>query len=374
MKIIEKQVLVIGSGPAGLAAAIEVAEAGAEVLIVDENMQAGGQLFKQIHKFFGSSAHHAGVRGIDIGRQLLKEATSLGVETWLNSAVIGIFDGKTVAIDRGFDYSQKTVVLIRPQKIVVATGASEKAVSFEGWTLPGVMGAGAAQTMINVNRVLPGERILMVGSGNVGLIVSYQLLQAGAEVVGILEAAPKIGGYGVHAAKIRRSGVPIKTSHTVLKAGGETSVEWATVCEVDDNWQPVSGTEKTLEIDAIAIAAGLKPLIQLIRQQGCEYSYVPELGGWTPIHDRNMETTKPGIYVAGDTAGVEEANTALEEGRLAGIAAAQSLGYLSHAKSIELTEETWSRLDDLRKGPFGETRLMAKKRLLQKGRRKCEAV
>jgi thioredoxin reductase len=374
MKIIEKQVLVIGSGPAGLAAAIEAAKAGAEVLIVDENMQAGGQLFKQIHKFFGSSAHHAGVRGIDIGRQLLKEATSLGVETWLNSAVIGIFDGKTVAIDRGFDYSQKTVVLIRPQKIVVATGASEKAVSFEGWTLPGVMGAGAAQTMINVNRVLPGERILMVGSGNVGLIVSYQLLQAGAEVVGILEAAPKIGGYGVHAAKIRRAGVPIKTSHTVLKAGGETSVEWATVCEVDDNWQPVSGTEKTLEIDAIAIAVGLKPLIQLIRQQGCECSYVPELGGWTPIHDRNMETTKSGIYVAGDAAGVEEANTALEEGRLAGIAAAKSLGYLSDAKAIELTEETWKRLDDLRKGPFGETRLMAKKRLLQKGREKCEAV
>ena len=95
---------------------------------------------------------------------------------------------------------------IKAKKIVMATGASENALAFPGCTLPGVMGAGAAQTMINVNRVLPGQKIIMVGSGNVGLIVSYQLMQAGADVLALIEAAPKIGGYGVHAAKIRRAG------------------------------------------------------------------------------------------------------------------------------------------------------------------------
>lgn len=94
------------------------------------------------------------------------------------------------------------------EKVILATGAAENALVFPGGTLPGVMGAGCAQTMINVNRVLPGQKIIMVGSGNVGLIVSYQLMQAGADVLALIEAAPNIGGYGVHAGKIRRAGVP----------------------------------------------------------------------------------------------------------------------------------------------------------------------
>lgn len=106
-----------------------------------------------------------------------------------------------------------------------AAGEKENYMAFPGSTLPGVMGAGAAQTMANVNRVLPDERILMLGSGNVGLIVSYQLMQAGAEVVALVEGAPKIGGYGVHAGKIRRAGVPIYTAHSIKRVFGKDKVE-----------------------------------------------------------------------------------------------------------------------------------------------------
>lgn len=363
--MIKKEVVVIGGGPSGMAAAIEAAKRGAEVLVIDANEKAGGQLFKQIHKFFGSSAHGAGIRGIDIGRDLLKKAEDLGVEVWLNSVAIGLFREKTVAIEIGTDDEAKKVEMIEADKLVIACGASENVVRFQGWTLPGIMGAGAAQTMINANRVLPGKKILMVGSGNVGLIVSYQLMQAGADVVALVEAAPKIGGYVVHASKITRAGVPIFTRHTVLEARGESRVKEAVICEVDDKWKPVPGTEKVFEVDTIAIAAGLKPLAELAIMHGCKTKFDSILGGWAPVHDGNMESSCPGIYVVGDITGVEEANTALEEGRLAGVAIAESLGKITSKEADEQKREIWSRLDGLRSGPHGEARRMAKERQLE---------
>ncbi|WP_326975508.1 NAD(P)/FAD-dependent oxidoreductase [Caproicibacter sp. BJN0012] len=365
MSVIKKELVVIGGGPSGMSAAIEAAKRGVKVLVVDANEKAGGQLFKQIHKFFGSRAHGAGVRGIDIGKKLLKEAEDLHVEVWLNSVAIGLFDNKQIAVETGTDEKNKTVRIVEAEKIVIACGASENVVRFKGWTLPGVMGAGAAQTMVNVNRVLPGKRILMIGSGNVGLIVSYQLMQAGADVVALVEAAPKIGGYAVHAAKIARAGVPIYTRHTVLEARGEGRVKEATICEVDNKWQPVPGSEKTFEVDAIAIAAGLKPLVELAAMGGCKTKFDPILGGWAPIHDRNMESTCRGIYVVGDLTGVEEANTALEEGRLAGVAVAESIGKLAPEEAAKLKSETWERLNGLRSGPHGEARMKAKERQIE---------
>jgi len=362
--MIKKEAVIIGGGPSGLSAAVEAAKKGAEVLVVDENLRAGGQLFKQIHKFFGSSAHRAGIRGIDIASELLVEARECGVEVWLNSVAVGLFKEKKVAIKKKLADGSEKLEIIQAKKIVIAAGASENAVRFKGWTLPGVMGAGAAQTMINVNRVLPGKRILMIGSGNVGLIVSYQLLQAGAEVVGVVEAAPQIGGYGVHAAKIKRAGVPIYISHTMIEARGDKGVEGAVICEVNDKWQPIKGTEKVFKVDTITIAAGLKPLIELAMMHDCKCSYIPQLGGWVPLHDENMESTYSGIYIVGDATGVEEANTALEEGRLAGIAIAEALKYVSLEDARKIKKGIWHRLNELRMGPFGEGRLLAKKNML----------
>lgn len=358
--MLNTEVAVVGAGPAGLSAAIEAAKAGTEVILIDENARPGGQLFKQIHKFFGSRAHHAGIRGMDIGNQLLQETKETGVKVWLNRIVWGLFEEKILGVA-----DQKGSKSIQVKKIIIATGASEKAISFPGWTLPGVMGAGAAQTMVNIHRVLPGEKILMVGSGNVGLIVSYQLLQAGAKVVAVVEAAQKIGGYGVHASKLRRAGVPILTSHTVKKVRGKEEVEAAFLVKVDKNWNPVLHTEKIFEVDTVCIAAGLRPLAELAWMAGCEFVYLPELGGFVPLHNENMESTVPGVYVAGDTAGVEEASVAMEEGRLAGISVAKELGYLKKRETERLREEVGERLRSLRIGPFGEERQKAKEKILQ---------
>jgi thioredoxin reductase len=359
-KVVKVPLVVIGAGPAGLSAAIEAAKAGVKVLVIDENSKPGGQLFKQIHKFFGSKEHKAGTRGFDIGTLLLEETKRLGIEVWLGTEVCGIDKNRSIWVVR----NGKESINIEAEAIVLASGATENAISFEGWTLPGVMSAGAAQTMINVHRVLPGKKILMLGSGNVGVIVSYQLMQAGAEVVGIVEASPVLGGYGVHTAKVRRAGVPFYTSHTIAKAVGKDCVEAVEIVQLDSNWKPVPGTERLLEADTICLATGLTPLVELAWIAGCEFCYIPELGGHIPIHDAYMETTVDNIFVAGDISGVEEASTAMEEGQLAGINAAAVLGYYDTEKKNQLSQEVWNKLDSLRCGTFGEKRKLAKERII----------
>lgn len=166
--------IVIGAGPAGLSAAIEAAKCGMKPVVFDENGKPGGQLFKQIHKFFGSKEHRAKIRGFKIGEDLLAEAEEYGVEVVLNATVVGLYPEKEITVRIG-----DVVKHYKGDYILIATGASENMVTFKGWTKPGVIGAGAAQTMMNLHHVMPGEKVLMLGTGNVGLVVSYQLMQAG---------------------------------------------------------------------------------------------------------------------------------------------------------------------------------------------------
>lgn len=353
--------LVIGSGPAGLGAAIEGARCGVKVLLVDENTKAGGQLYKQIHKFFGSGAHYAGTRGFQIADILLQEANDLGVETLLDTRALGRMDNGCVSI-----LHQGKVEAVEAKKVILATGAKENALAFPGWILPGVMTAGAAQTFSNVHGTLVGKNILMVGSGNVGLIVSYQLMQAGAEVRALVEGAPQITGYLVHAGKIQRAGVPVYTSHTVVEARGTDRVEEAVIAQVDEKFRPIPGTEQTIPVDTILLAVGLNPRTELASMFRCRTTYEGALGGILPVHDAWMRSSDPNVYVCGDLAGVEEANTALEEGRLAGIHAAVSLGYTApHAQAR--MEELQESLRSLRSGAHAARRLACKERIMEKG-------
>lgn len=354
----EVELAVVGAGPAGLCAAIEGARRGVQVVLIDENSRPGGQLFKQIHKFFGSEAHRAGTRGVDIGAQLLKETLDAGVEVMLDTVVWGLFEGNTLALvreGRSFD--------VKAERMILATGAMENALAFPGWTLPGVMGAGGAQTLINMHRVRPGTKAIMVGSGNVGLIVGYQLLQAGIRVEALVEAAPRIGGYSVHASKLTRNGVKILTSTTIKEATGRERVEGAVTVSVDEKWEPVAGTERKWAVDMVCLAVGLSPLNELARLAGCGFSYVSELGGHVPLHNEKMETTCPGIYVAGDTAGIDEASTAMEEGRIAAISAAESLGRLRPQEADALRRSARKRMEDFWDGSFGRRVKLAKDKI-----------
>lgn len=344
------EIAIIGGGPAGLCAAISAASLGAKVTLIERNDNLGGQLIKQTHMFFGSQKQYASYRGIDIAGILMKDLEKYkeNVDIMLDATVIGMYEDGVIAIEQNERY-----IKIKPQSVIVATGASEKFLAFPNNDLPGIYGAGAVQTLMNVHGVAPGKNVVMVGAGNIGLIVSYQLMQAGINVKAIVDASPKIGGYLVHASKIRRMGIPIYTSHSIKYAHGKDNLEKVTLCRLDEKWQQVPGSEFDIETDVLCISVGLSPLTELLWQVGCNMKYIPELGGHVPYRNQELETSMKGIYVAGDVAGVEEASSAMVEGKLAGLCAAKAIGYTAPDLE-EQRKDCLDQLESLRSGHVGE--------------------
>ncbi|MGA1848659.1 MAG: FAD-dependent oxidoreductase [Thermoplasmatota archaeon] len=299
---IDMDVLVVGGGPAGLSAAIELGKRGIQTLLVDDKDRLGGKLVLQTHKFFGSvEDSHAGTRGFEIGRILEEELSALdSVETWLRSTAVGVFSDGIVGIVKESSYRK-----VRPKRLLVATGAREKMLSFPGNTLPGVYGAGAFQTLVNRDLVRSSQKVLIVGGGNVGLIAGYHAIQAGIEVVALIEALPHVGGYKVHADKLMRLGVPIFTRHTIVSAQGDERVEKATMAKLDENWKVIPGTHRTFDVDTVLIAVGLDEVNEFYRKAS-------EFG---------MEA-----FVAGDAQEIAEASAAMFTGKIEGLKVAGSLG------------------------------------------------
>ncbi len=349
MKEMTTDILVVGGGAAGLSAAAEAASAGAKVTVVESDLQLGGQLIKQTHKFFGSKDEYAGTRGYKIADILFAEIeeNKKNVEVLTNTTVTGYYiEDQSFTAMRG----EEAYFRIKAKKAIVSTGAQERLIPFPNNDIPGVYGAGAVQTLMNVYGVTPGKRVLMVGAGNIGLIVSYQLMQAGVQIAAIVEAAPRVGGYWVHAAKVRRLGVPILLQHSIKEAVGNKVVEGAVIMELDDRFC-ATGKEQKVDCDIICLAVGLTPTTELFYQAGCEMRYVPQLCGHVAARDRTMRTSNPDFWVAGDASGIEEASAAMVEGRIAGLCASKSLGL---PVKMEKFDEYWSRLDHLRAGEVGE--------------------
>jgi sarcosine oxidase subunit alpha len=344
----EADVVVIGGGPAGLSAALEAGRRCPKIILLDDKAMLGGQLVKQTHRFFGDARHHAGTRGIRIAASLIQKLSQIkSVSTFSGASVFGIYKDRLVAA-----VQDGRLLKIHARKIIIATGAYERTLVFENNDLPGVYGAGGVQTLMNTHGIKPGSKALVVGSGNVGLILSYQLLQSGVKVAAIVEALPQVGGYIVHAAKVRRQGIEILTSHTIVKALGRKQVKGAVVTKIDDSFRPIPSTERKFNCDMICIAVGLSPTYELVTQAGGQMSFVPELGGFVARRTEYMETNE-GVYVAGDASGIEEATTAMLAGQVAGVHASIKLGYGLRDDEEQL-ERLIRTLNEERSGPFGE--------------------
>ena len=315
--------LIIGGGPSGLAAAAELGKLGVSTLIIDDKDRFGGKLVLQTHKFFGSVEDcFAGTRGVDIAGKLeeqLKEYPS--VKAWENATCLAIFSDKKVGVLRGDRYC-----LVRPQAVISATGAREKSLAFPGNTLPGVYGAGAFQTLVNRDLVRPAERLFIVGGGNVGLIAAYHALQAGIQVVGLIEAMPKCGGYKVHEDKIRRLGVPVLTRHTIVRADGKEQLESVTIAEVDEKFEVKPGTGKTFRADTLLIAVGLSSVDEFHAQ----------------AKEAGMQA-----FVCGDAEEIAEASAAMFSGKITAHKVLKALGVMA----APVPEFWFERLEVLKSRP-----------------------
>lgn len=320
--IVDTQVLIIGGGPAGMSAAIELGKMGVQCIICDDKQVLGGKLSLQTHNFFGSIRDcFAGTRGMDIGDNLsvLVENEKI-IDVWTNSPVAGVFVDGLIGVVKDGEYT-----LIKPERTLVTTGAREKTLAFPGCDLPGVYGAGAFQTLVNRDLIKPTDKLFIVGGGNVGLIGAYHALQAGIDVIGIVEALPQCGGYKVHLDKIKRLGIPIYTSHTVLRAEGNDHLERITISKVDNKFRPIEGTEAVFEADTLLIAVGL-----------------------TPVDELRKQAEKFGLktYAAGDADIIAEASAAIISGRMAAREILLDMGF-----EVEVPPEWEEMIDILRSRP-----------------------
>ena len=326
-KIVEIPVLIIGGGPAGLSAAIELGKLGVRVLLVDDKARLGGKLVLQTHRFFGSTkAVYAGTRGVDIAEKLSAQIKALdNVEVWLETNAVAVYEEKTVGLWRVAD---QQYILVKPETLLVATGARERSLAFKGNTLPGIYGAGAFQTLVNRDLVKPADNLFIVGGGNVGLIAGYHALQAGINVAGLVEALPECGGYKVHEDKLARLGVPILTSHTILEAKGKDHVQSVVIAQLDQNFQPLLETQQEIACDCVLIAVGLNPVDEFLQKA--------------------KEVGLP-VFAAGDASEIAEASAAMFSGKITGLEVAQTLG----VDAPEIPQE-WRDFESVLKSKPGE--------------------
>lgn len=360
--------IVIGAGPAGMSAAIKAASYGAKVAIIDENPSVGGKLLGQLHK--------EPKKGWWYGREIARE-----MEANLRQAGVTVFQGKEVwGIYQRWKVFMNSGEKIQAEHVLIASGAAEKAIPVPGWTLPGAMAVGAAQTLTNYHRVKPGNKVAIIGVDPLSISVAHQLKMAGVHVVGIFlppnsvfskdksspsrtisylssmaHVAPnlffKIAGnlakypfiqhvganfYPRFGMKIW--GTPLYLRNTVLEIGGAEQVEHIKVAPVNQEGIPNKNRIKTIDVDCVCISGGLYPLAELAGATGCESVYIKELGGHIPLHSPVMETTQPGIFVAGNITGIESAKIAMAQGDLVGTAVAAKLRLVSY-KSIDEAQE-----------------------------------
>ncbi|MFS0732032.1 FAD-dependent oxidoreductase [Microbacterium sp. 1P10UB] len=342
-------VLIVGGGPAGMAAASTAAASGLRAALIDERPSLGGQVYKQPGP--GMRVTDAREMGAQYraGRALIEEAEASGAHLLLRTTVVDLAPS-----DEGWTAMVQTdggpVAPVRAARVIVATGANDRPVVFPGWTLPGVITAGGLQTLAKTQSVIPGERIVFAGSGPVALAFPAQLAGYGANIVAALEAGPAPspgdlvriaraapGNVGLlrdaaaYQAALLRHRIPLKYGRIVVRAEGDGRVERVVHARVDADWRVIPGTETTVEADVLCVGYGFTPSTELLRLVGCAFDSREDLGGPVIRTDAWRRTDVAGIYAVGDGAGVEGSAVAVDEGRIAALAVAQDAGRMSAA-------------------------------------------
>ncbi|MBQ4221901.1 MAG: FAD-dependent oxidoreductase, partial [Bacteroidales bacterium] len=342
-KIYKTTVAIIGAGPAGLAVREELRAAGVDCLVIDNNSAIGGQFRMQTHQFFffENRKKFGGMRGFDIAETLAGNSRE-GI--LLDSVVWDILEGKRLAVK---NVATQEIFYVDADQLVVAAGALPFMPAFKNDDLPGVYTAAVVQRMMNTEFTLLGKNILTVGAGNIGYLTSYQAMQAGAKVKAIIEAMPAEGGFPVQANRVRRLGIPILTSYTLVEAipnADRTGITGAIIAKCE-NFKPIPGTEVRIDgIDCINICTGLLPDNQLLK--------------------KGAEVFGRACHGVGDAVRIGEGTSAVLRGRQCAYEVMMDLGkrvdysnYLTISKDYVDSQQRPVRLLDKPAMPTGERRV-----------------
>ena len=317
--------VIIGGGPAGLAAAIEARRRGVEnLLILERDSELGGILNQCIHNGFGLHTFKEELTGPEYAARFIQQAQELGIPYKLDTMVLDLAADKTVtAMNRTDGLFQ-----LHPKAVVLAMGCRERprgALNIPGYRPAGIFTAGTAQRLVNMEGYLPGRKVVILGSGDIGLIMARRMTLEGAEVQVVAELMPYSGGLKRNIVQcLDDYGIPLKLSHTVVDIQGKERVEGVTLARVE-NGRPVPGTEEHYDCDTLLLSCGLLPENELSRAAGVQLS--PVTGG--PAVNESLETSIPGVFAAGNVLHVHDLVDYVSEE--AGAAGAHAAAYIQSA-------------------------------------------
>ncbi|MEN2465958.1 FAD-dependent oxidoreductase [Ornithinibacillus sp. JPR2-1] len=326
----ETDLLIIGGGPAGLSAAYEPARHGLKVTIVDESLRLGGQLNQQ-SQVLDLPSGFAKQTGMKLSQFLQDRLLNYDVDLLTKCTMIGTYKDGRIGVTNG-----NTTFPIQSQKTIITTGAAEDSISFPGWTLPGVMTIGAAQILLNREKVLPGKKAIVLGTNNLAFEITKQLNESGVEVIAIIEQESTVDVDADNIAYLKQANIPIYVNSSITRARGPGEVEMVLINN--------NGTEVAFDVDLVCIAGGLFPILEPFQVLGCELIYLSELGGWLPKYDTNFETSIPNTYVAGNAAGITAMKAIMLTGDLAGISILDSLENYNSDYVKKRKESLWTEL------------------------------
>lgn len=295
-------ILIIGGGPAGMSAAIAAKKEGVDsILLVERDFRLGGILNQCIHNGFGLHYFGEELTGPEYSLRLSKQVNKLGIEYLLNTTVINITPNKYITY-----VNKNGLETITAKAVILAMGCRERprgAVDIAGSRPAGILTAGTAQRYVNVEGYMPGKKVIILGSGDIGLIMARRMVLEGAEVKAVCEIMPYSSGLKRNIVQcLDDYGIPLLLSHTVTRVHGSERLEGVTIMEVDSEKKPVPGTETYVECDCLLLSVGLIPENELSRSIGAELSPVTQ----GPVVDNGMETSIEGIFAGGNVVHVHD--------------------------------------------------------------------
>jgi thioredoxin reductase/bacterioferritin-associated ferredoxin len=356
--------VVIGAGPAGIESALTAATLGVNVVLIDSSEKPGGQYFKQIPGSFKGeekSNHFSKINSY------ISQLNSSNITILNNTLLWGIFEGSLPGTWCLTLFGPNSPSRLNTRAIIVAAGAFDRSIPFPGWDLPGVITTGAALTLVKNQMVLPGKKVILSGTGPLQLAAAAYLVQAGAEVVGVLESSTNLFWRGIphlpalwgqwdrareglgYIKTLASAGVPYHLGSAIIAAHGKNQVSEVITAKLDGTGKPIPNSETTHDVDSVIVGYNLTPNTEIFRLLECQMEYSALKGGFIPTRNNEMETSQSGIFAAGDCAGIGGAEMAMMEGRLAGLSAARKLG-------LTLKEENLKKISEVRKALKRENR------------------